>query len=120
MDRKLQAFITCCACFVLSGGGCSSEDNDQEPASKRVASSEKATAYLGLAKPTDGFQIRSVGAEIGPGEDLEFCEVGRLPGDPDTTYIAKSFELGNETGSHHLIGLCCVDRSKCDEELCRS
>ena len=56
-----------------------------------------------LAVPADGFQVRSAGAEIQPGEDVEYCEVGQLPGAPSDTYYVKSLELGNASGSHHLI-----------------
>lgn len=117
MGHRIQAFFTCCACFVLVSGGCASDDDESKPSSDRSASSEKATTYLGLQKPADGFQIRSVGAEILAGEDLELCEVGRLPGDADAKYVAKSFELGNETGSHHLIVSAAVPGSPAEAKI---
>jgi len=73
--------------------------------------------YLGLAKPRDGFQIRSIGAEIAPLEDVEYCEVGRLPGNENDTYYVKSFEFGNETGSHHLLVSAAVPGSPAEEKL---
>jgi hypothetical protein len=57
---------------------------------------------LGLPEPTDGFQIRSHGAEIAPGEEHEYCEVARLPGGPDDEYYVSLIELANGPSSHHL------------------
>ena len=57
---------------------------------------------LGLPEPTDGFQILSRGAEIAPGEEREYCEVGRLPGGADDVYYVSFIELANGSGSHHL------------------
>lgn len=59
--------------------------------------------FPGLAVPSDGFQVRSIGTEIQPGEDVEYCEVARLPGAESDHYFAKSFEFANNIGSHHLI-----------------
>src|SRR6185503_3992692 len=53
--------------------------------------------------PDDGFQLRSIGADIAPGEDVEYCEIGELPGDPSDTYYVKSVELANAKFSHHLV-----------------
>ena len=71
-------------------------------------------AYLGLTWPDDGFQVRSLGAEIAPGEDVEYCEVAQLPGDPSDTYYASGFELGNATNSHHLIVTAAVPGSEAE------
>lgn len=76
--------------------GCSSNSDTSAP----PAGDGK---YLGLDTPTDGFQVRDVGTTIPPGEDLEFCEVAELPGDPSTTYFVGTVELANGKGSHHLI-----------------
>lgn len=56
-----------------------------------------------LTVPDDGFQVRNQGAEIGPGEDIEYCEIAELPGDAGETYYARSVELGNAPFSHHLV-----------------
>jgi hypothetical protein len=74
---------------------CSSDD-----AEKKDPTSEK---YLGLEQPEDGFQIRNLGRDIGPGEDVEYCEVGELPGDPSETYYVNRIEFANGNASHHLI-----------------
>ncbi len=56
-----------------------------------------------LAPPAEGFQIRSMGTNIPPGDDREYCEVARLPGSPSDTYYVNRLELGLTPGSHHLI-----------------
>jgi len=79
---------------ALIGLGCSSDPD---------SGGADDSSYLGLAPPKDGFQIRSVGADIPVGADVEYCEVGRLPGKSTDTYYVKSFEFGNGVNSHHLI-----------------
>lgn len=56
-----------------------------------------------LPPPERGFQVRSVGATIEPGEDVEYCEVVELPGGPDDVYFVNRFESQMTGGSHHLI-----------------
>ena len=58
---------------------------------------------LCLAEPDHGFQIRSVGTTIEPGEDVEFCEAVLLPGGPDDVYYVSRFEVAMTEFSHHLI-----------------
>jgi hypothetical protein len=73
--------------------------------------------YLGLAVPKDGFQVRTVGADIAPGEDAEYCEVGELPGDPGRTYIVNLIEMANARWSHHLFVNAAVPGSPVDAKL---
>src|ERR1043165_4221923 len=56
-----------------------------------------------LPVPADGFQLHTVGADIAPGEDVEYCEIGELPGDPSETYYVTSVEIANAAHSHHVI-----------------
>lgn len=56
-----------------------------------------------LELPAQGFQIRSQGAIIAAGQDVEYCEVVQLPGDASDTYYVNKFESKMTTGSHHLI-----------------
>ena len=116
MGQRYRALLCSFVCLILVSGACASDDTRAHSADN-VDDSRPEKSYLGLTKPRDGFQIRSVGAEIKPGEDLEFCEVGRLPGDADTKYIVKSFEFGNETGSHHLIVSAAVPGSPAEAKL---
>jgi hypothetical protein len=60
-------------------------------------------AELCLPKPASGFQIESVGEVIQPGQDVEYCEVVVLPGDPGQTYYVNKFEVAMTDFSHHLI-----------------
>lgn len=116
MSQRIQTFVSGCACLVLAAIGCASDNAASDPPAARNDRPAETT-YLGLTKPTDGLQLRSVGQEIGPGEDVEFCEVARLPGDADTKYIVKSFELANEIGSHHLIVSAAVVGSIAEERI---
>lgn len=117
MGQRSRALLCNCVCLVLVSGACKSDDARLERVEDGGVDLRPDEAYLGLKKPRNGFQIRSVGAEIEPGEDLEFCEVGRLPGDSDTTYIVQSFEFGNETNSHHLIVSAAVAGSPAEAKL---
>jgi hypothetical protein len=67
-----------------------------------------------LAPPEQGFQIRSVGTTIDPGDDVEYCEVVQLPGDPGTTYYVNGFESEMTLGSHHLIVTAIIPGSATD------
>jgi Copper type II ascorbate-dependent monooxygenase, C-terminal domain len=58
---------------------------------------------LCLQVPAEGFQLQSVGTEIAPGEDVEYCEAVLLPGDESDVYYVNGFETQMTTGSHHLI-----------------
>lgn len=77
---------------LLALSGCSSGDKPKP-------------TYLGLAtlSASEGFQIRSVGTTVAPGDDAEFCEIAELPGKPSDTYYVNEIELGNGDHSHHLI-----------------
>ncbi|HEU5058803.1 MAG TPA: hypothetical protein VFU21_19855 [Kofleriaceae bacterium] len=56
-----------------------------------------------LGVPEYGFQVRSVGTTIQPAQDVEYCEVVQLPGDPSDTYYVNGFDSEMTIGSHHLI-----------------
>ena len=56
-----------------------------------------------LDVPQYGFQVRSVGTMIQPQDDVEYCEVVQLPGDPSDTYYVTGFDSVMTIGSHHLI-----------------
>jgi hypothetical protein len=64
---------------------------------------EECTDEPCLPPPENGFQVRSVGTTILPGQDVEYCEVVQLPGTPDQTYYVNRFESAMTLGSHHLI-----------------
>lgn len=82
---------------AVASGGCSSSDGEAPPS--------PSTEYLGLRTPADGagFQLRTTGVDVGPGEDLEYCEVLELPGGSGETYYVGAVELANGEGSHHLV-----------------
>lgn len=60
-------------------------------------------ADLCLEPPPSGFQLRTNGDEIQPGEDVEYCEVVEIPGDPSEEYFVKGYEIEMTGFSHHLI-----------------
>lgn len=78
---------------------------------------ETREKYLGLETPSDGFQVRSQGAPVEVGQDIEYCEVAELPGTPDQTYYVRSVELGNGLGSHHLIVSAATPGSRAEANL---
>jgi hypothetical protein len=97
MPRTLShlfAYALALALPVLSSIACSSDESSNPGANENE--------YLGLKPPPNGFQVRSVGATIQPGEDVEYCEVAELPGTPDQVYYVNAIEYGNARGSHHL------------------
>jgi hypothetical protein len=96
-------------------GACSSSDGAGQPSKPSLkpgvavrddqtqASTAPSKGIDDLTIPEDGFQVRSAGAVIGPGEDVEYCEIGELPGDPSDTYYVSSVELANAPYSHHFV-----------------
>ena len=68
-----------------------------------------------LDAPAEGFQMRSTGTMIEPGEDVEYCEVVQLPGEPGSTYFVNRFESIMTSGSHHLIVSAIEPGSPTDE-----
>jgi hypothetical protein len=115
MSQRIQAFVCIFACFALASSGCSSDDAASDPPAERNVEPEET--YLGLELPSNGLQIRSIGEEIKPGEDVEYCEVAQLPGDASEQYIVKSFEFANATGSHHLIVSAMLPGSRAEERV---
>lgn len=91
------AFVCGCAGSLLVVG-CSSND---APAGE----SPPDEPYLGLVQPApgEGFQVRSRGVDVQPGDDVEYCEVAELPGEVDDVYFVGALEFGNGAYSHHLI-----------------
>lgn len=59
--------------------------------------------YLGLAPPVSGFRLATRGRVIPPNSDVEYCEIGELPGTPDVEYHIGAIETASADGSHHLI-----------------
>lgn len=96
------------ASFFLALAGCSASKNVTPGASEHDAGDGGGDTYLGLTLPKDGFQIRTVGVDLGPGEEREYCEVAQLPGAATDEYFVSLVELANGATSHHL-GLAYAD-----------
>lgn len=92
------------ACAVIAVTACTDDEKAPEP-------------YLGLAWPSHGFQVRSVGADILPGEDVEYCEVAELPGEPGQKYYVNAVELANAPSSHHLFLSAAAPGSRAEARL---
>lgn len=58
---------------------------------------------LTLAPPEHGFQLRTIGTTIEPGEDTEYCEIVAVPGDVSQIYDVSQLEILMVQHSHHLI-----------------
>src|SRR6185312_17301952 len=94
LERGLGSVV---ALLALSASlGCSSSPEGAEKPRAQES-------YLGLSSPDDGFQIRTKGVTVRPGDDVEYCEVLEFPGEPGKEYFVSGVEAGNGEGSHHLI-----------------
>lgn len=105
------------------GDGGDSTSDDGAPAVDGGDGGTEVDAGIGecteepcLAPPRQGFQVRSVGSEIQPGEDVEYCEIVQLPGDSSQIYYVNRFESVMTLGSHHLIVSAIVPGSPTDEQ----
>ncbi|MSP24876.1 MAG: hypothetical protein EXR75_06855 [Myxococcales bacterium] len=70
-----------------------------------------------MNSPVNGFQVESVGDMIEPGQDVEYCEVLQLPGDPSETYYVNRFEVGMTQHSHHLLVAAAIPDSDTEKAL---
>jgi len=109
--RKIMR-IECCL-LVVAGVGCFGCGSDEPDSVVPTPESE----YLGLKKPTNGFQVRNLGTTVEPGADVEFCEIAELPGDPSETYHVTAAEFGNAPLSHHLAIVAAEPGSPGDNRL---
>jgi len=99
MTRTTSFFIS--LVFGLSVNlGCSTIDEESE---QQKEDEEECRSITCMEPPENGFQIRSEGTMILPGEDIEYCEIVRLPGTAETKYYVNRFESAMTEGSHHLI-----------------
>jgi hypothetical protein len=88
------ALVGCGLTLVL---GCAEGDDPKSSDELAMASG------LRLEEPERGVQLATVGREIAPGEDEEWCEVVELPGDSDEVYFVARTEVEMTAYSHHLI-----------------
>jgi hypothetical protein len=90
----------CCLTLVLSCAQGEQLDTTADPALTDASTIDDA---LSLEKPERGVQVATVGREIQPGEDEEWCEIVELPGDDDDEYFVAKTEVAMTPYSHHLI-----------------
>ena len=100
--RKL-ALASVFMMFGACGGGGSEGAGDAAAGGDAAPGADAAENLLELEPPTNGFQVRSVGTTIEAGQDIEYCEVGQIPGDPGETYYVNRLEFAMTSSSHHLI-----------------
>jgi Copper type II ascorbate-dependent monooxygenase, C-terminal domain len=93
-----------------AGGGGAGEDDGGDDGGDGACTEEPC-----LDPPAEGFQVRSEGGEILPGEDVEYCEVVQLPGTPDDIYYVNGFQSVMTRGSHHLIVSAVIPGSDTDK-----
>jgi hypothetical protein len=94
------------ACSSTEGSGHSQtpvQDSGSANGNETQHATKPSKGLDDLTVPEDGFQVRNAGAEIDPGQDVEYCEIGELPGDPSETYYVHSVELANAPYSHHFV-----------------
>lgn len=78
---------------------------------------DDAASFLGLASPERGFRLATIGREIAPESDVEFCEIAEVPGAPGEQYNVSTIELANARGSHHLIVAMAAPGSPAERQL---
>ncbi len=91
--------------------GCGS--SDPEESGPAIEEDE----LLPLSPPENGFQLRTVGRTIHPGEDVEFCEVLEVPGNSDDIYYVEGFDVMMTEFSHHLLVNTVAPGSESESEL---
>jgi hypothetical protein len=103
-------------CVGCNSGGETNETDAADPSAGSTGGPPPACEdVLCLQAPEQGFQVRSVGATIDSGQDVEYCEVVELPGDPSEIYYVNRFESEMTVGSHHLIVAAIVPGSPTEE-----
>jgi hypothetical protein len=127
MNRRFSLLGNVGALALIAGCASSAKDSRSgarqlENRSTSDASAPKdalptPTGLDDLPVPKDGFQVMDVGADIGPGEDVEYCEIGELPGDPSETYYVGGVELANAPHSHHMVVATAQPGSDADAAL---
>ncbi|MBM4359279.1 MAG: hypothetical protein FJ096_14350 [Deltaproteobacteria bacterium] len=95
---------------TTSGGGGSSSTSG-------AGGSSSCEDDLCLDAPASGFQLRTDGDEIQPGEDIEYCEVVALPGGPEDEYYVSGYEIAMTPFSHHLIVVAAVPGSDTEKAI---
>jgi hypothetical protein len=87
------------ACLALFATACGADDSKTPSA---ISPASECREEPCLAIPEQGFQLRSKGATIAPGEEVEYCEVLQLPGDPSVTHYVNRFESKTTSSAHHF------------------
>jgi hypothetical protein len=97
--RRLACLAMVSLALIATLAACS-DGGDDVPV---VEPEQNCADGLCLTVPASGFQLRTEGTEIAAGEDVEYCEVLELPGDPSVEYYVTRFEVAMSQYSHHLI-----------------
>jgi hypothetical protein len=105
------------AVVLVVASGCSSGGGAPGTGDGAGGSGPAVDPELGIAPPAAGFQVRTVGTTIAPGEDVEYCEIAEVPGEPSDVYWVSALEFANAAGSHHLIVTTATPGSPTDQEL---
>lgn len=92
LPALLLPFLVTAGCYSGAIGDPSDPDS----------SLEWVEAELDLAPPENGFQIEIPGSMIEVGDDIEWCEVVALPGEPDDIYHVDSIESAMTPHGHYL------------------
>ncbi len=86
--------------MATAGAGGSTSNGGSSTSTGRL---DCPPGMLCLVPPDSGFQIKTLGEAIEPGQDIEYCEVVALPGGPEVTYYVDAFQVEMTQFSHHLI-----------------
>ena len=67
-----------------------------------------------LVAPSNGFQLRTQGTMIEVSQDVEYCEIVKLPGTPDQEFYVTGYDIAMTDFSHHLIVSAILPDSEAD------
>jgi hypothetical protein len=98
MNAPTQSLLLFSALIVAMG--CAAEAGPKFTGGGTAAG---VSAQLELRPPARGFQLETLGTMIEPGEDIRWCEVVRLPGEPTTTYSVNRIETAMSAHGEDLI-----------------
>ena len=98
MHSSRSGSWTAAACLVpFALLACSSSEKPSESSAP-----SKCEPEVCLDTPEGGFKLESNGTTIGPGEDVQYCEVLEIPGKPGEPVYVSGFDGRMTRFSHHL------------------
>jgi hypothetical protein len=99
--------------FPIVLAACSSSGEKGAPGEPSPPDCTSAAAVC-LDVPEGGFKLETKGTTIGPGEDVQYCEVVEIPGAPGEPIFVSAIDGKMTPYSHHLNAMIVVPGSPAD------